>query len=169
MKRPVSVPIIGCTYIGCGSVLVLGSLFLLVTSALFRLPNAGPDQNGLASNFFNNFTLGICVPLCPAAILIFAGAAFLMRWPWSRPMLETLAWLGLILLIGSTLIGLNPMTSLLATGPGVPSGSVPGGLPTFAYTALALGVDFALGLPLIVIIFVLRSRAVRDAMVRQQV
>jgi len=171
MKRPTSIPVIGCVYIGCGSVLVLGSLFLLVMSALMRLPNAGAAESGLASNFLHNFSLEACVPLCPAAILIFAGAAFFGRRPWSRALMEVIAWLGLVLLVGFSISTLTGMNSLMASGPEAFSGSTAGGLTTDYFIGtlwMMLVIDAVLGLPLIVIIFILRSRAVREALAGRQ-
>lgn len=166
MKRPASIPAIGCLYIGCGSFLILGVLFLLLAGATMRLPNAGPDQYGAASNFVNNFALSACLPLCPAILLIFAGSAFLRLRPWSRALMETIAWLAIVVVIGYGISSVMSMYSLATIDPDGFSGPLSGYYT--ATTILTFGAEIALVIPIIIIIFILRSRGVREAIAQRQ-
>jgi len=156
MKRPISIPVIGCLYIAIGLFLVLSTLFMLTASAAMRLPNAGTDQFGPASNFVNNFALITFLPLLPAVLMVFAGAAFLGLRPWSRLLMEILAWIGLIIIIGNSISSLWGMYSL--------AGSDISALPGY-YAATMLftfGLEMIMTIPVIIVIYILRSRSVRD-------
>ncbi len=152
--------------IGCGLLLVPGVfdwLFAGVVPPQPMLPTGvtwpGSPLHGLvySVNFDDpTYRLGLC------AGLFFAGAAMLTRQSWSRPLMEVLAWLGLL---GVVNFGLYRLWIYLSS-PAIMFADFSGPKTAYYQIGLAffLGQIFVCGTPILMIIAVLRRGSLRLAL-----
>jgi len=107
--------------------------------------------------------LAVC-QAAAAAVAMIAGAQFLRLRRWTRPVLEVLAWFALVFVIGFGLVWVS--TWLAVTARMFDTGALPHEFFTAMGVMMGIGTAVVWSLPLGVIIVLLRSTTVRQALAR---
>jgi cation transport ATPase len=169
MERPTAVTVIGWTWLGLGGLILAGGLVLAAVfwSALAApevLPGAPPLPPEAGSSVAGLLLRAYPVALALLGVVSLVAAwAFLRRKWWARSVLEVLTWLALAYVAASLAVFL----AVWLSGPLAPAnlrgatlGDVPGILATVAVSSTYV----LLLVPLAVMVRMLRSRTVREAM-----
>lgn len=169
IQRPTAITVIGWLYVGFGLLMALGGAFGLVMSFAMPTPHTDlstqPDMPApfkLMSHLFDYFWVAAGVQLLVAVLMIVAGAAFLKLKPWSRPVLEGVAWAGLLYDIGFGVFWIWGVSSMGARNP--PAGQAPETAFFAGFLAFGVVLILAFAVPPIVVIRSLRGATVRQAL-----
>jgi hypothetical protein len=146
-RRPIAVSAVGWLWIVFGALAALGSAFVIAMLAgLAMMPEFRGEPQVLLLMGAGALELSLGV------LGVIAGVSLLRLAPWSRPTLEGLTWLLLVLMV----------SILVYTVVGTPLGADSVGLAAGAALITAL----ICGVPLALIVRSLRSETVRSAMCR---
>jgi hypothetical protein len=168
MQRPTSLTVIGWLAVGFGSLAVLGGLMGLTVSLLVPETHDVSTQDtadmptpfGIMTPVFRYFWVLATVQLLAAALLIVAGIGLLRLKAWARTAIEVFAWLGLAYNLG---FGVFWLWSLAAMTEDVPKDTGPAAAVPIIMMVFGIAMIIAFSVPLVIVIRVLRSTNVREA------
>lgn len=160
-ERPTAVTVIGVVSIIVGAIFALGGLWALVAASL---PNLG-GGNAAAMKMPVPMTI---VQLLIAAVMLWASVKLLQLREVGRKTLETLNWLGVVWVLGTTLWTMSKMPDLAqaaaeqqaAINPNAPPASTLGMIMMVTTMAVAVVQLVVIAL----LLWKLRSQDVREAM-----
>jgi hypothetical protein len=157
-KRPTSVSVIGWFWIIVGSFMAFSGIVASLAS-IFQRPRGFPrDTNagfGVFDFVFGHFVFFAIAQVLVGAVAITAGAHFLRLRAWARTMLEVIAWLGLVNVIGWIVV---------LQFDAISHGGERGAFHSIVRIVMGIMLMAFYGVPLGVIVHFLRSPKVRGAM-----
>jgi hypothetical protein len=178
-KRPVAVTALGWFFIAVGALMVLSATLGLFASAVVM--GVGPQREippfpkdagwagGVFTLGFRYFGVLAAAQIAAAVFTIVTAASFLKLKAWARTTLELLTWMGLAYVIGLAALWVTMSISMgaemaheIAQGAPLP----PGLAGAFGVFGAVMGVVGTLmhAVPTGIVIWLLRSRTVRGAM-----
>jgi hypothetical protein len=171
-KRPTSVTVIACIFIGIAVLMMLSGAMAF---AVFSLQKGEPFQPGpgqregpgaIVELLFRHFDLLALFQINLAVFILVASIFFLKLYAWARTALEVVSWLGLAYVIAFTVF------FVVLTVAGIfGRNSGPGGTEELLFTVFATVTSVVVmafyGVPLGVIIWFLRGKTVREAATRR--
>jgi len=173
LKRPTMVTVIGWVFVSSGVLALTAALMGLAawwavppprSPRLLQPPPDAPLPILWVSTLLDVFEGLAIAQGAAAAVAVVAGVQFLRLRQWTRPVLETLAWFALVFIVGFGLVWVSTWVSVTARMPD--TSGVPQRIFTIMGVMMGLGTAVVWGLPLAVIIMLLRSTAVRQALGR---
>lgn len=175
VERPTAVTIIGWVFIVSGALALTAAVMGLAawwavppprSARLLQPPPDAPLPIVWVSALLDVFGGLATAQGAAGAVAMIAGAQFLRLRRWTRPVLEALAWLALVFVVGFGLVWVSTWISVTARMPD--TGGVPQRIFTMMGVMMGLGTAVVWGLLLAVIIMLLRSAAVRRALDRSE-
>jgi hypothetical protein len=172
-RRPTTVTVIGWVFIVSGTLALTSAVMGLAawravspprSAILFQPPPDAPLPILWVSTLLDAFEGLAIAQGVASAVAIFAGAQFLRLRHWTRPVLEALAWFALVFIVGFGLVWVSTWVSVTARM--ADTGGVPQRLFTIMGVMMGIGTAVVWGLPLAILIMLLRGPAVRQALAR---
>ena len=165
--RPGVVTAIGWLFIAVAALTALGGIVGLVSELIMPMPELGPGVRspvaGGVVDFLTRYVHAIVgVVIAFAALLLISAEQFLKLRAWARCALEVATWLGLVYVIG---FGIFWVFNWVKVTPRV------GAPDTFTILGAVMGsvVTVVFLVPCVVLIWLLRGAAVRQAMLPRKV
>lgn len=169
--RPTAITVIGWLFIGCGALAILSGAFAVVISIVAPPPAEPPAKTAdaplpfqIVGRIFDYMGLLGAVQIVIAALMIWSGAAFLRLRAWARTVIEAITWLGLLYTLSFGAMWIYLVSTIWREAEAAPD-AMNVFFPMFIGMGAAVILSFAI--PLVVILRVVRGRAVREALYRR--
>lgn len=170
-KRPTSITVIGWIFLVSSILMIFsGGLCFIAFSFMKQIAEEMPpisdelpNQFQILRIIFQNFGIIALLQVALAIFVLMASIHFLQLRKWARTALEIITWLGLVYVVG---FGIFWVVSWIAITSNIPvTEGASGPPPMFDIIGAIMGsiVAAVWAVPLIVVIYFLRGRTIREA------